>query len=137
MPLKLSYKILRDTHFIPAFSKLTSHPFKDQLLSWKLARVLKKVRDELDVVQNLYQKLIDQYALKDESGGLVPYENRPGTFLVRTDKTEEYLKALKELEEFTLEVDFEPIPLALVQDLGLTGQDYLALEPFIVHSSPT
>ena len=96
-----------------------------------IAKINKRVLEEAVVADEVYQKLVMDYAKKDEAGKLVPHEGREGSFVIPDEVVPEWLEKLKEFKAITFDIDRPRIAFADVQVAAqMSPADAMALEPF-------
>jgi hypothetical protein len=97
--------------------------------AYRLSRLVKKLQDEHKNYEELRLRLCTEHCKKDEAGKPI-VENGKFTGL---DEQEVFRKAFEELRSLTIEVDFEPMTSAFLEEIGVTlsGADVLALGEFL------
>lgn len=97
--------------------------------AFKVARLLKKLENELATFNETRIKLIENYAKKDEEGKYITNEKNEYQFDENNANkfVEEFNKLL--LEE--IEIDANPILINEIENIDFTPTEMVALEPFI------
>lgn len=96
---------------------------------YKFLKIIKVLTPELQIYNEQRNLLLAYYAARDNEGK--PILNEDGALQIIAGKEEECLKKIEELNE--LEISFQDIYFSLneLEDLGLTLEDLIFLEPFI------
>lgn len=128
MSFKLTNRQLKDPAFNQALAKLGAFGFKNAKTAYNVAKVIRKVTQEGAIVQELYTKLIKQYAELDEQGLIKPLPDKPGTFQIKEGSVEEWQKAMDDLLALEFEVPCHKINIDDLDSVGLTATDMAALD---------
>lgn len=129
--MKLTYEHLRNPEFQIALQRLGAHPFRDQKLAYKIAKMLWKLAKEIKICDELFAKLLDQYAEKDEKGRLKPYQNKEGTFQIPEANAEVWKSAIKEFLSVEVKISAEKFKLTDFDGVELSASNLVALEPLM------
>lgn len=90
LPMKLSYKTLRNPIFMDAIRVLYTHPkYESNKVSYQVAKLAKTLDEEFRISQELFVKLINQYADRNDAGELV--RGPQGQDFIITDDTRKKL----------------------------------------------
>ncbi len=88
-----------------AFMKLASYSAFPTKTAIKIAKIKKALDQESELAQGEFIKILKTYAELDEAGNIKPHDGVHGTFNVTEEKKAEWLKALKEFESVTFDVN--------------------------------
>ena len=108
--------------------KLAQKDFKAKL-AWSIARLLKAAEQEIQNFNDTRLSLIKKYGEKDENGELVTDEKDNCKIVESNVKS--FNDELNELIATEVELNANPIDIALLEDLQFTPADMAALEPFV------
>lgn len=89
--------------------------------SFKLAKILKRVAEELEFMSIQRKKILDKYGKPDADNKY--YE-------IPKDKQSEAIEKLNELMSVAIDIPIERISLS-EEKIKLTAKEFLALEPFV------
>lgn len=137
MGIKLQYQVFDDKPFVRALAKLSNFPFRNQQTAYRIARLVRKYEQELKTGQDLWIKLLKQYASLDEKGGFVPAKiampdgttkEDPAKYDIPTDKLEAFRQAEKDFNAVEFEIPTWPVTLEEIKDVGLTAHELIAIE---------
>lgn len=98
--------------------------------SWAITELYEELEKQYKRYVDKRKTLVDEYALKDENGEFVT-ENVNGNecYVWLEDKKEEAVKAVMELKEFEVEIDFEKIDLSN-EEVELSAGTLLTVKEF-------
>lgn len=108
--------------------KLAQKDFKAKL-AWSISRLLKAAEQEIQNFNDTRLSLIKKYGEKDENGELITDEKDNCKIVESNVKS--FNDELNELIVTEVELNANPIDIALLEDLQFTPADMAALEPFI------
>ena len=96
---------------------------------YKFLKLYKVIENENKIFQEQYELLVEEYCEKDNNGSLI--KNKDGGIKIQSDKTDECLKKIAELNE--MKIQFPDIYFSLdeLAPLNLTLEELMYLEPFI------
>jgi len=97
-------------------------------LAYKIKKIYKEVDEELKILEESKDKLLDNYAEKDENGDL---KNEDGFFTIPKMYREHFEKELNELNNMKIKISFTPIKEEEIENMEITPSTLLALEHFI------
>jgi len=117
---------------MPTLNKLATTVTKPQALVYKLSRIVRTVRPELEHFESKRTELLATYGTPRPStpeeaaqlGDATVYDITP-------EQRATFEQAVKELLSVTVELSALPLPAALLDDVELTAMELLALDPFI------
>ncbi len=133
--LKVTYGQLRDQNFARGVMKLANcAQLKSPKVAYNVAKLNARFVEEAKLADELYNKLIDQYAKKTEDGKLEPHDGRPGTFFIPEERTAEWGEKLKEFHAISFEVDRPALNLDEVMVAQISPAEISALEPILHYS---
>ena len=119
------YEILAVQDFYPSVQD-QKMPIKT---IYKLTRLGRKIEEELEFYQKEFQKIINDYALK-ENGQLV-YSDDLTSIRIIPGKEEECTKKITELRELEVSLDDFKFDIDEFENLNLTISQMSAILPFI------
>ncbi len=133
--LTVTYGQLRDQAFGRAMMKLANcSGLKSPKVAYNVAKINKRLVEEAKLADELYQKLVQEYCKKTDTGEMEPHDGRPGTFVIPEDKADEWQGKLKELNAISFEIDRPKVDLEDVQAAAsLSPAEILSLEPVLVY----
>lgn len=104
----------------PSIARLTSKelPLK---LSYRLSRFLRKVTDELSIVEQERIRLVEKMGVESE-----------GKIIIPAEKSEEFKKVFGTLLAEEIDIDIAPVSLGELGDIQLSPQDLMNLEKIII-----
>lgn len=130
--LKVTYGQLRDTSFSRGVMKIANcAQLKTPQLAYNIAKINARLTEEAKLADELFQKLVDQYAQKDPDGKLTPHDGKKGTFFIPDENAAEWGKKLIEFLAVEVEIDRPAINLDDVMVVGLSPAEISALGPLI------
>lgn len=133
--IKLTYGTLRDKEFFMAIAKLNNcAQFKDVRLIANIARIVKLIDKNQNESNDVFLKLLKQYAKLDEKGEVAPAPGKPGTYEIKDDSLIEWQNKYKEFCDVEFEIFAKKLYLHDLVPAQLAPKDLIALEP-ILHSS--
>lgn len=134
MSVKLSYKEIKNQTFVQGLAKLANYGgFKDQRLAYNVAKLIRKWDSEAQMAQDLFMKLVKQYATLDEKGNIkTPEGANSGAFEVVDEKADAFAKARKEFESIEFDIPVHKIRIDQLEGTGLTPMEMMALEPILI-----
>lgn len=97
-------------------------------LSYKLMKILKTTKDDVDFYNKSAQGIIDKYALRDENGNYV-YQN--GSVSLDATKEQKIKKETDTLNEKEVEIPNIKLTLNELKFLRLSAADLMNIEEFI------
>ena len=108
--------------------KLANVSFKGKT-AFQIARILKKLDEEIKTFNDTRSTLIQKYGVKDENGKLIVDEQ--GNCKLREDGVVDFNKELNELLNTTIEINANKLDVNSLDEGDFTPADMIALEPFI------
>ena len=120
-------KILTDANFLGQLTQ-KQLPIK---ISYALAKNISKIENELKIYNSEKDKLIDQYAIKDEKGNLKVDENNQ--FKVREEYKEVWEKEIEELLDIEINLDVHKIKLdeLMLSNCNMTPAELMLIDYMI------
>lgn len=112
---------------IPVFTKILRHEFTAKQ-SFMIGRVLRILNTETESFNKTREEVLRKYAECDAAGEMI-VEN--GNAKIREGEMANFQNEINDLLYTDLEVDIKPIPIDWFDDVKLTPQETLILEPFI------
>lgn len=130
--LKVTYGQLRNDNFKRGLTKVANcSQFKSPKLLYNIAKISAKIQDESKLADDIYQKLINEYAEKDENGALKPHNGQVGTFFIPDAAVEVWTTKINEFHAVAIEIDRPAMALDDLLPAQLTPLELSALEPLI------
>lgn len=111
----------------PIFTKILQHEFTGKQ-SFMISRVLRALNTETKSFNKIREEVLKKYAETDDVGEMIVSE---GNVKIRDGEMETFQKEINELLYAELDIDVKPIPVDWLDDVKLTPQEMLILEPFI------
>lgn len=127
--IKLKFGDIRKGEIFQSLGQIAQLPL-DQKWAYAVAKIMRKLNAESMTVQELFLKLVKQYAVLDEKGEVAPH-NGPGTFKIREEAIAEWQTKIAQFDETDLELSATKIPLQALEKAKLPAVVYLGLEPFL------
>lgn len=134
--ITLTYKNLRDPEFLNAFSKLVHCDTLPTKVSIRVSKVKKALDAESTFAQEEFIKLAKKFSELDEKGNFKPHQGVPGTYIVKEDLKDEWVKALLEYESATFNIEQNPILYSDLDGVKLSPADILGLECILGDEPP-
>ena len=107
--------------------KLLDSPIKGRT-AYKIAKLIKRLDEELALFNESRGKLLNKYAVKDENGQPIIENNG---FKIALEHVEDFNRESAELLNTSITIDSEPIILEEIENVEFTPNEMLAIEPFI------
>lgn len=98
-------------------------------LSYKLMKLLKSMNDDKEFYYNEVDRIIDKYALRNESGEII--KNQDGNVPFDMTRKEELEEDSLQLNQTEVEIPNIKLRLEELQDLKLSVNDMIVLDDFI------
>jgi hypothetical protein len=118
--------------FVQALVKLGKFEgFKEQRVAYNVAKVIRRFDAESTIAQELFLKLVKQYAVLDEKGNIKSPEDKPGTYEIPDEKVADWKKAKEDFDDVEFELDCHKIRLEQLGNAPLSPIDLNALEPLL------
>ena len=111
----------------PVFTKILQHEFTGKQ-SFMISRVLRALNTETESFNKTREEVLKKYAETDDAGEMIVSE---GNVKIRDGEMEAFQKEINELLYAELDLDVKPIPVDWLDDVKLTPQEMIVLEPFI------
>ena len=125
--LTIKFKTMKDPTFAAALNKLGSCPTYLSMEDVRaIAKVVKNIRNEMDIVQEIWIKFLKQFAKLDDKNEFV--SERPGGFEIREEMIEEWKKAIVEWGENESKVQGEKINMNAIKGANLSPNEFIAIE---------
>lgn len=109
--MKLSVKSAKD--FDTAYESQLKNEKLPITVSYKLAKISKKIKEDLEFYTNKLQEILKEYAEFDENGQIIYIDNN--FIKIKDGKIEECQEKINELENLIIEIDYSPLS---IDDLG-------------------
>lgn len=126
--LKVTYGQLRDENFKRGMAKLGNCPsFKSPKAAYNVAKIVGRFLEEARLADELYNKLVQEYAKKNDKGELEPHDGRPGTFFIPEERGKEWGEKIAEYNAISFDIDRPQLPLDEVMVANLSPLEINAL----------
>ena len=109
------------------FSKIMQQSFKGSL-AFKIARLVRELKKELDTFNEERRKLLDKYCVNDENGEFEILEN--GNIKLIPETVNEFNNELDILMNTEIEINADKLPMDSIDDFDITPQEMMTLEAF-------
>ena len=108
-------------------TKILNHPFTAKQ-SFIISRTLRSLLIEVENFEKVREEVIKNYAEKDDNGNIIITN---GQVKIRDNRLDIFQKEIEELLHTEINIDIKPIPLEWLNDIIITPQEMLILEPFL------
>lgn len=112
----------------PIFTKILQHEFTGKQ-SFIIGRILKTLNNEAEMFNKTREEMLKKYAAVDEDGKIIVID---GNVKIREGEMANFQKEINDLLYTLLEINANKIPLDWLENLKLTPQEMLILEPFLL-----
>lgn len=112
---------------IPILQELINKPFKGNI-TFKIARLIRELEKENFLFEESRLKLANKYGMKNQKGELNISE---GVIKLQEDKIEECNEELTNLLLTEVEINAEPLPIEVFNDIEISPMQAVTLEKFI------
>lgn len=123
----IEIKLATIVNSVEILQKIANSPIKGKT-AYKVAKLLRKIEEEMSLFNDGRTKIIDYYAIKDE-------DNKPivedGNFKIDPNKITEFNKEVDNLLNTTISINANPIPLEEIEEIEFTPNEMALIEPFI------
>lgn len=131
--LRITYREMFDRSFQSAISKLRGWDGfvkKDPRIALNFGKIVKVIEQEAKDAQEVWLKVLDQYAKKDENGKLLTTRDSSGMlgYNISEDKLGEYEEAEKKHADNVLEIQRQHLRLEDLTGSSLTPDELNAIE---------
>ena len=110
---------------LPILEELSKKTFKG-IIAFKIARVIKKLREESEIFNEVRRKAVENFAEKDEKGNLIISDD--GIIKLQEDKINECNNSILEILNEVVKLEIEKLPLELFEELEFSPEDILKIE---------
>lgn len=111
----------------PVFTKILQHEFTAKQ-SFMISRLLRALNAETIAFNEVRETVLKKYAETDENGELIVSEKKAK---IRDDAISLFQEEINELLYAKIQIDIKPIPIEWLNEVKLTPQESLILEPFV------
>ena len=112
----------------PIFTKILQHEFTGKQ-SFIIGRILKALNNEAEMFNKTREEMLKKYAAVNEEGKIIVID---GNVKIKEGEMANFQKEINELLYTLLEINVNKIPLDWLENLKLTPQEMLILEPFLL-----
>lgn len=110
------------------FSEINNKQFNIET-QYKFIKIKKKLKEEIEIINNQIQILIDNYGEKDKNNNLILTEN--GGIKIKADALQECKNKIKAINELNIQLPDIYFSLEELKPLNLSFYQLEILEPFI------
>lgn len=110
------------------FSEINNKQFNIET-QYKFIKIKKKLKEEIEIINNQIQILIDNYGEKDKNNNLVLTEN--GGIKIKAEALQECENKIKAINELNIQLPDIYFSLEELKPLNLSFYQLEILEPFI------
>lgn len=110
------------------FSEINNKQFNIET-QYKFIKIKKKLKEEIEIINNQIQILIDNYGEKDKNNNLILTEN--GGIKIKADALQECENKIKAINELNIQLPDIYFSLEELKPLNLSFYQLEILEPFI------
>ena len=110
------------------FSEINNKQFNIET-HYKFIKIKKKLKEEIEIINNQIQILIDNYGEKDKNNNLVLTEN--GGIKIKAEALQECENKIKAINELNIQLPDIYFSLEELKPLNLSFYQLEILEPFI------
>lgn len=122
-------KIVNSINFVPFYDKI-----KNQAMSapaaYRLSKIYKATKEDEAFYQEKLRSILFEYGELDENGNLIPVDDGKG-IKIKADKQAECLAAIEELQNIESTIEFEPLPIELLENLEVTPAELESIADFL------
>lgn len=111
----------------PVFTKILQYEFTAKQ-SFIISRLLRALNTETEAFNKVRETVLKKYAETDENGEIVVTE---GNVKIREGEIPSFQEEIIELLYEKIQIDIKPIPIEWLNEVKLTPQESLILEPFV------
>ena len=110
------------------FSEINNKQFNIET-QYKFIKIKKKLKEEIEIINNQIQILIDNYGEKDKNNNLILTEN--GGIKIKAEALQECENKIKAINELNIQLPDIYFSLEELKPLNLSFYQLEILEPFI------
>lgn len=131
--IELTYGMLRNGTFFPAFGKLyNASGIKDVRVIQNISRIQKLLDKYATEAQEIFLKLVKEYAVLDDKGEILPHDGVPNTYKIQEEKQGEWEEKVKEFTSTKVSLSAKRIHLHELVGVPLSARDLNELECLMV-----
>jgi len=123
----IEVKLLTIINSIDVLKELSDSPIKGRT-AYHVAKLLKKVEEELSLFNEGRTKLINTYSEKDENDNPIIENN---SYKILPTKVNEFNEEIASLLNTVVSIDAEPIPLEDLENIEIAPSKIILIEDFI------
>jgi len=112
-------------------AKIARCPIKDPKALYNALRISKKVTSEGRQAEEVFMRLLKQHAVLDAAGGILPIEDKPGTYQIKEESKGEWEQKIKDYMDIEWEMERYPLKLADISAANLTPEELHAIEEIL------
>jgi len=129
--IKMKYLNFRNPVFLHTMAKIARCPIKDPKALYNALRISKKVTSEGRQAEEVFMRLLKQHAVLDAAGGILPIEDKPGTYQIKEESKGEWEQKIKDYMDIEWEMERYPLKLADISAANLTPEELHAIEEIL------
>ena len=111
---------------VPALESISQHNFNG-VNAFKIARLIRELNKEVELFNQERRNLIEKYCERDEDGEMVTED---GNIRLQESYIDNFNNTLQEMFESEIEINASPLKIDSLEDITLTPQQAMSLEPF-------
>lgn len=111
---------------VPALESISQHNFNG-VNAFKIARLIRELNKEVELFNQERRNLIEKYCERDESGEMVTED---GNIRLQESYIDNFNNTLQVMLESEIEINASPLKIDSLEDITLTPQQAMSLEPF-------
>lgn len=111
---------------VPALESISQHNFNG-VNAFKIARLIRELNKEVELFNQERRNLIEKYCERDEDGEMVTED---GNIRLQESYIDNFNNTLQVMLESEIEINASPLKIDSLEDITLTPQQAMSLEPF-------
>lgn len=128
--IKIKFAHLNNEDFAKALVRLSNESgWANFQSSYNVAKILRRMKKELQTAREQHVKLLKNYAKMDEKGGFLRAEEGTFPYQIEDEKKAEYDAKMAEFLETEVELDCWPLKEEDLGSIKLTPSEINTLEP--------
>ena len=111
---------------VPALESISQHNFNG-VNAFKIARLIRELNKEVELFNQERRNLIEKYCERDKDGEMVIED---GNIRLQESYIDNFNNTLQVMLESEIEINASPLKIDSLEDITLTPQQAMSLEPF-------
>ena len=111
---------------VPALEAISQRSFNG-VNAFKIARLIRELNKEVELFNQERRNLIEKYCERDDNGEMVTED---GNIRLQEAYIDNYNNTLQVMLDSEIEINASPLKIEALEDITLTPQQALSLEPF-------